>query len=60
MFLADNDSRYFVSLEMIEKFSGSGMLEHYEKQTTLLLPHFYSLYHRAFNQSTLLQGHYTF
>ena len=25
-FLADNDSRYFIHLELIEKFSESGML----------------------------------
>lgn len=60
MFLADNDSKYFVCIEMIEKFCGSGMLGHYEKQTTLLLSYFYSLYHRAFDQSTLLQSDYSF
>jgi hypothetical protein len=45
MFLAHNDSRYFIHLELIEKFSGSGMLEKYEKQTTLLFDDFNSLSH---------------
>jgi hypothetical protein len=45
MFLAHNDSRYFIHLELIEKFSGSGMLEKYEKQTTPLFDDFYALPH---------------